>query len=385
MALSKIIVSNKTQAKQWLAFGIDLYKNDANYIQPLNKDIQAVFNTSTNSCFKNGLLQRWLIVNEKNIIQARIAVFINNNYKQSIPTGGFGFFECIQNYSVANFTLSQASLWLQEQGMQAMDGPINFGERDKWWGCLVDGFSNPLYGLNYGKPYYASFFEQFGMQVLYEQYCFLINKNNYLPTKANQLAATILQKNNIEIKNLELSNLNKFATDFCTIYNQAFAQHAEGKQVQIADVLSQFNSMKAIIDANINWFVYANNNPVAVFLNLPDLNYYFKAFKGKLTLLQKIQLLLKIKLSPTNKFVGIVYGIVPQWQGKGIDAVLFNHIYNHLLNSNKYNSFEMQWIGSFNTKMVNLANKLGCQKHRTLLTFRYMINKQIPFAPLPKI
>ena len=44
--------------------------------------------------------------------------------------------------------------------MEAMDGPINFGERDKFWGLLIEGFSEPLYAMNYNAPYYKELFEK---------------------------------------------------------------------------------------------------------------------------------------------------------------------------------------------------------------------------------
>ena len=48
-------------------------------------------------------------------------------------------FECVNNQKAANLLFDTAKEWLTEKGYNSMDGPINFGERDKWWGCLVEG------------------------------------------------------------------------------------------------------------------------------------------------------------------------------------------------------------------------------------------------------
>ncbi len=85
------------------------------------------------------------------------------------PTGGCGFFECIDNQQAADLLFDTAKNWLKQQGMEAMDGPINFGENDMWWGLLVEGFSRPYYGMNYNPPYYKRLFEHYGFKVLYEQ------------------------------------------------------------------------------------------------------------------------------------------------------------------------------------------------------------------------
>ena len=109
-----------------------IYKNDANWIQPLTHDVQQVFDKAKNKSFKFGKIERWLLT-DNNITVGRIAAFVNSKYKSKgddVPVGGMGFFECTNNQAAANMLLDTAKNWLQEQGMQAMDGPINFGERD---------------------------------------------------------------------------------------------------------------------------------------------------------------------------------------------------------------------------------------------------------------
>jgi hypothetical protein len=48
--------------------------------------------------------------------------------------------------------------WLAAKGMEAIDGPINFGENDNNWGLLVEGFMQQGYGMPYNKEYYQGFF-----------------------------------------------------------------------------------------------------------------------------------------------------------------------------------------------------------------------------------
>ncbi len=62
--------------------------------------------------------------------------------------------------------------WLIQRGMAAMDGPINFGERDTWWGLVTEGFHEPLYRMNFNAPYYQTLFENYGFKMFFEQICF---------------------------------------------------------------------------------------------------------------------------------------------------------------------------------------------------------------------
>ena len=118
---------------------------------------------------------RWVVRNEKNEIVGRIAAFYNKEQAaiEEQPTGGCGFFEAIDNQEVANMLFDAAKEWLIGQGMEAMDGPINFGARDDWWGVLVKGFeSQPLYKNPYNFPYYQQLFENYGCQVYFNQHTY---------------------------------------------------------------------------------------------------------------------------------------------------------------------------------------------------------------------
>ena len=66
----------------------------------------------------------------------RIAAFIDRvrSAANSQPTGGIGYFEVIDNKEAAFALFDTAREWMTDRGMEAMDGPINFGENDNNWG-----------------------------------------------------------------------------------------------------------------------------------------------------------------------------------------------------------------------------------------------------------
>src|SRR5476649_440577 len=113
-----------------------IYKNDDNWVCPLDNDIKAVFDPAKNNFNQFGKCTRLILQDDNGRLTGRVAAFINNkkafNYEQ--PTGGMGFFECINNEEAAFLLFDTAQKWLAENGMQAMDGPINFGENDTFWG-----------------------------------------------------------------------------------------------------------------------------------------------------------------------------------------------------------------------------------------------------------
>jgi hypothetical protein len=89
------------------------------------------------------------------------------------------------------------------------------------------------------------------------------------------------------------------------------------------------------------------------------------------------------KTKKCRKFTGLVFGIVPEWQGKGIDAYMIVEGAKVIQGENLYDDYEMQWIGEFNPKMVNIATSLGTYRSRTLVTYRYIFDRTRPFREHP--
>jgi antitoxin component YwqK of YwqJK toxin-antitoxin module len=136
------VVSNKDK-KTFLQVPIKIYRNDKNWIRPLDKDINSVFSKAKNKAYRNGDVIRWLLTNNDEVIGRIAAFYSNKNIEdKELKVGGCGFFECINNQEAANLLFDTAKDWLNDNGYNSMDGPINFGERDKWWGCLFKALTS---------------------------------------------------------------------------------------------------------------------------------------------------------------------------------------------------------------------------------------------------
>ena len=376
------VVTNKHK-KEFLAFPARLFSGDSNYIRPLDKDIEGVFDPKRNKFFRFGECERFLFRNDQKEVVGKIAVFINKKYKQKQPTGGFGFFDCIDEEETANFIFDFAKNWLQQKGMEAMDGPINFGERDKFWGLLTEGFSEPLYAMNYNAPYYKKLFENYGFKVYFNQLCFGRKIHNPVADKFLEMHERISKNKAISAKRMKVKNLEKFAIDFTEIYNKAWANHGEGKQLTNAQTLKLFLTLKPVINEHISWFIYENEKPIAMWMNIPDLNQWFKYLNGKFGIWQKLKFLLMKKLTKNKKMVGLVFGIVPEWQKKGIDGFMIWEGTNHFRKATDFEDYEMQWIGDFNPKMMKIAESLEAEVTRKLATYRLLFDQEKEFERHP--
>lgn len=392
-----IEVKDKKTAREFIQVNVEINRQDPNYIRPLDKDINDVFDPAKNKAFRSGEAVRWILKDNDGKLAGRIAAFVNKKYKNKgddVPVGGIGFFDCIDDQHAADMLFDVAKHWLMQKGMQAMDGPVNFGERDRWWGLLVKGFEPPLYCMNYNQPYYRQLFETYGFKNYFNQVCFALKADSILQQKFYDRHAECAKDPGFSSAHIKKNQLEKFAADFATVYNKAWAGHGGLKQLDEKVVLKMFKTMKPVMDEKISWFVYYKGEPVAVWLNLPDLNQWFKYLNGKFDLWHKLKFLWIKSTTRNKKFAGFVFGVVPEFQGKGVDSYMIvegSRVIQSLTFDNGqprlgkllYDNYEMQWIGEFNPKMINVAESLGTYRSRTLITYRYLFDRTKEFKPHP--
>lgn len=379
-------VQNASQARDFIAVNVDLLSAFPGYIRPLDQDINQVFDPVKNKAFRQGDCARWILSSEDGKKIGRIAAFVNKKYKtkgDDFPVGGIGFFDCIQDRIAADMLFDVARHWLIQKGMEAMDGPINFGERDTWWGLVTSGFHEPLYRMNFNPPYYQDLFENYGFRVFFHQLCFSLDPQIKITGKVKERHDMISQDPAFDARHIELGRLHQYALDFTEIYNKAWAGHGGMKQMRVEQVDHLFKQMKAVIDPKLIWFAYHHDKPIAMFVNVPDLNQWFKYLNGKFGLLQKLKFLWIKKTRFNKKFTGIVFGIVPEFQGSGVDSFLIVEA-EKVVRFTPYTEYEMQWIGDFNPKMINLIKGLGdTYQSRQLSTYRYIFDRTREFKRHP--
>lgn len=380
-------VNNSSTAREFLRFNRWINRDNPCFVAPLEQEVNDIFDPKKNSSFRFGECCRWLLVDDHGKTCGRIAAFTNQKYKTrgtDVPIGGVGFFDCINDQEAANQLFLTSRHWLAEKGMVGMDGPINFGERDKWWGLLVEGFDKePMYGMAFNPPYYASLFENFGFKNYYNQYYYAMYVRDPLPQRFAERHDRFREKPEYSARQIEINNLEKYASDFVTIYNAAWAQHGEVKEITLEQVMKMFGKMKPIMDPRVIWFAYYKEQPIAMFVNIPDLNQYFKYFKGKMGWSEKLRLLWMKWRGTNKKLIGLVFGVVPKFQSLGIDSYLIYECAIVLRKNNWYDEYEMGWAGEWNPKMVNIYKSLGASQCRRLITYRYWFDPNRPFERHP--
>ena len=384
-----IEVNDKESRKEFIRFPKELYKNDPYWVCPLDNEVESVFDPLRNPEFSHGEATRWILKDENNKTIGRTAGFIDHirSKTNNQPTGGMGYFEVIENKDAAFMLFDTAKEWLSSRGMEAMDGPINFGENDINWGLLVDGFMQQGFGMPYHKKYYRDFFEQYGFKKYFEQYSYHRTVRGpgkdieMFPERMIKIADWLSKRPGYSFRHFEQKDSRCYINDLVEIYNSTWSVFKEDfTPLDPAFLEENFKKTKAFLDEELIWFAYFNDKPVAFFILYPDLNQIIKYFRGKMHLWNIIRFVYFRATHKMTRMRAVAGGVNPSHQNSGIESAIFLQLYNVFKRKRWYKELELSWVGDFNPKMIAIYEALGAQKAKTHYTYRYLINKDLQFT-----
>ncbi len=378
-----IEVQNRRDWKLFHAVPHRIFRNNQVWICPLESDIEKIFNPATNKTYEHGEAKLFVLLDNQNQPIGRIAAFLDHerNTQQHFPTGGIGFFQCVDNQDYAFALFAKAEAYLLSKGVKAIDGPINFGERDKFWGLLVKGFEHPpIYQENYHPPYYRRFFEAWGFRP-YEQVLTLKGKISDVPIdRFKVLADRVRERYGLITSFIQTSQLRKYAADFSQVYNEAFKQFPYFKPLSPEQILQIFKQAKPIMDANLICFAYDGERPVGFCGLLPEVNPFFKHAHGRLNLWKLFGFLWRLKTARPQMVKGVAFGIHPDFQRKGVFPLMVDHLYIPAT-TKRYSHIVLATIRGHNKIMLDTCANLGVKPDRVHLAFRKMLDDTLPFEP----
>ena len=381
-------VASRAEERKFLDFPASLYRKEGTWIRPLDADIRAVFDPRENKAFKHGDCKRWLLEDGDRII-GRIAAFITRHpgkEGEANISAGAGFFECIDDQQAANLLFDAARDWLASQGATYMDGPVNFGRRDKWWGLLTKGFDlEPNYQCTYNFPYYQALFEKYGFRKYYDQYTFLKQVQEPLSRRLEYKAQLVAADPDYSFEHLRMPEMDRFAGDIIEVYNRAWVKHEGVEPLSMEQGRAIIERLRPVIDEKIIWVAYYKKEPVAIFICIPEVNQILKHVNGKLNLWGKLKFFWTKKMGRRRKLLGMVFGVVPEHQGKGVDGAIIHRLAREVRADDKYESIEMNGIGDFNPKMIMVVRQVGGSVCKVHTTYRYLFDRSKPFERMKPI
>jgi hypothetical protein len=270
--------------------------------------------------------------------------------------------------------------------MGAMDGPVNFGENDNFWGLLVEGFTPPAFGMNYNPPYYRDLFEAYGFKPFFEQESKHLDLKKPFPERFWKIAEWVMRKPGYTFEHIRMDNLDKYVRDVVEIHNAAWVYHEHFTPLTTEKVRKGLDMARSMVIEEFIWFVYHEGKPIAFFVMFPDVNQVFRRFNGKLHLWNKLRFLYLKRRRIINRTRVTIMGVVPKFQGVGIESAIFWHLREPVLEKRPhYKELEISWVGDFNPKMKATLEALGANPGKIHITYRKLFSDDASFRKATRI
>ncbi|GAB4422954.1 MAG: hypothetical protein OHK0039_39340 [Bacteroidia bacterium] len=345
-----------------------IYAGDPRWTPHLRSDVEAVFDRRRNPYFGHGDAQRWVLHDARNCLLGRIAAFYDTRQD---GIGGTGFFECIDDPAAAALLFDTARDWLTAQGCRGMDGPVNFGERDRFWGLLVESSIDMPFQQVYHPAYYRALFEGYGFEPLFQQYFYRYMLRQPLPAVFQRLADRLVQQGGYHTRSLQGTSMAQSIDAFVEVYNQAWGAQPAHRQVDRAQISAIFRSLRPILDPATCWFAYHDTRPVAMLVMLPEINQIRRHLHSdQMGWWQQAQFLWHRWRGTCRRLIVLVMGIVPAYQRRGVESLLLTQAQARLQAQGRYDEVVAAWIGDFNAPMNGMMAKAGAVRVARATTYR---------------
>jgi hypothetical protein len=363
------VVSGRDR-RSFLELPYRLYKNDAHWVAPLRIAQKDILRVGKHPFYRTSDVEMFLAERDGRVV-GRVMAILNRAHNEfhHEKAGEFGFFEVENDSEAAAALLDAARQWLRQSGAEVMRGPFNPSTNYEC-GLLVEGFdSDPVVMMTYNPPYYADFFERFGLRKAMDLYAYQIDAESFqLSEKLKRVADRARSKNGLTLRTVNLKDFANEVERLRGVYNDAWNDNWGFVPVTREEFEHLAKDLKQIVDPKVVYIAErveqgkSGARAVGFFLAVPDLNQALKKAKGRLLPLGIFKLLWHSRKIHSIRI--ITMGTIRELQNLGFAAIFYDEIYRRVP-EHGYTSGEMSWILENNTLMNRSAELLGGKRYKT--------------------
>ncbi len=320
---------SKKELTKFVKFPFQLYKDSNYWVPPIISQELETFDKKKNPIF-NDADARFFLAYKNNEIVGRVAAIINwlevNHQKQKKMR--FGWFDVIDDVEVTKALLEKVNEIGKANNLDYMEGPVGFSNLDKV-GVMTEGYEhlgNMITWYNY--PYYVEHFEELGFtdEKLYSESRFPFeNVKIEFFQKAQELIKKRYELTSVSFN--KTKDVMPYTDKMFDLFNESYASLSSF--VAITDIQKEYFKKKFVSFINpeyIKFVIDKNNKLVAFAIVMPSFSKALQKTKGKLYPFGFRHILQAKKHSKDVVFYLI--GVLPEYQNKGVTALIFNEYYN---------------------------------------------------------
>lgn len=320
-------ITNQRDIKRFVQFPIDLYKGNPYFVPPIIKDEIANFLPEKNQVFKNADCWMFLAFRESKIV-GRIAAIINyvEVEEQQKAKMRFGWLDMIDDIEVTKALLDEVHKIGLEKNLEYLEGPVGFSNMDKA-GLLIEGFDELSTMITwYNHPYYKEHLEQLGYQKAAEWVEFKFVPPKEIPEKINKFADIIAKRYKLTtLRFKSTKEILPYVDEMFELLNQTYSKLVTYVPIQQYQINLYKEKYLPFINPDfLELVVNEENHLIGFAITMPSFSKALQKAKGSLFPFGFIHLLNAKRKNDRAAFYLI--GIHPDYQGKGVTALMFRNI-----------------------------------------------------------
>ncbi len=356
-------IASKKETEAFIRFAWEIYRDSPAWVPPLLMDRRKLMDRKGNPFYSHSEAEFFLARRDEKIV-GRIGAIVNRNHNKehADKLGFFGFFECIDDQSVATALVQTAREWLRARGMTALRGPASPSVNDEY-GLLIDGFQHtPAVLMPYNPPYYARLLEGAGLAKCKDLYAYLMREENVFSPKFARVAELVRKREDLTVRPINMKDFKNEIKLIKGLYNSAW-QHNWGAVPMTDD---EFNALakdlKPVVVPELVLIAEHKGVPVGFSLSLPDLNIALKHNKKGRLLPGLFHLMTRKKEIKLVRI--IVLGIIPEKIKSGAGSLLLYETGKRGIEMG-YPFGEASWVLEDNVMMNRAAEFMNGEKYKT--------------------
>ena len=367
--MSVVPVLSNRDLRRFIDFPYQLHARDPLWVPPLRRDVKLLLSRTKNPFFEHAEAE-YFLAERGGQVAGRIAAIANrlHNQTHADKVGFFGFFETVDDQAVADALFGAAAAWLGPRGFDTMRGPASFSTNDES-GLLVEGFDTPpVLMMPHNPPYYLSLLERAGFTTAKNLLVYQHGRQHGqvipVPERLTRATRLITERLGITVRPIRMDDFKAEVDRVKALYNKAW-EHNWGfipmTDHEIDHLAAQF---RPVVVPSLVPFVEKDGKIIAFALALPDLNSILATNRSGRMFPVILKLLWKLKTNRVYRLRITLLGVLPEYRGKGIDAVLYHWIWTRggVLN---YSWGEAGWILEDNPSMNAGLVKMGFTVYKT--------------------
>ena len=355
-------VNTRRDLKAFIDVPWSIYRDDPHWVPPLRMDMRNAFDPSKHPFHRHSEAQPFMAWRGEEPV-GRICAIRNRRHEEvhEEPVGFFGFFECIDDPSVAEALFDTVRDWLRARGLEVMRGPASFSTNEVS-GLLVGGEPGPPFVMMPHNPaYYEALIEGYGFEKAKDLLAWAME--NRLPERVDRGAGLVSRRYKVSVRSLDKSRFDEELETVRRIYNSAWEKNWGFVPMTDAEIDFMADELRHVIDPTLALFLEnADGETIGFGLALPDFNQVLIKLDGKLFpfgLLKALALKRKI-----DRIRVIILGLLPEYRGKGLDVLLYKGIFDNA-RERGVTWGEMSWILEDNHAMNSAIKQFGARLFRT--------------------